>query len=143
MVAREGNVLKVPGTGSVAEVKGDEILGSYARFTQKGVTILGGGGTPTVLEAGTPLTVSGTAKKYKGVAAADVDGTTDPVCIGILRKGVDATNSDMLANYVASGIVKTSALKLANGTAMNATQIGNLATLLNGRVDSVHGYLIF
>lgn len=140
MVSREGNVLKVPGTGSVAEVKGDEILGSYARFTQKGVTLLANGG---VLEAGTPLTVSGTAKKYKGVAAADVDGTTDPVCIGILRKGVDTTGSDVLANYVASGIVKTSALKLANGTAMNATQIANLATLLNGRVDPVHGYLIF
>jgi hypothetical protein len=140
MVAREGNVLKVPGTGAVTEVKGDEILGSYAAFTQKGVTLLAGSG---VLEAGTPLTVSGTAKKYKGVAAADVDGTDDPAIIGILRKGVDTTGSDMLANYVTSGIVKTSALKLANGTAMNATQIGNLAAALNGRVDTVHGYLIF
>lgn len=140
MTAREGNVLKVPGTSAKVEVKGDEILGGYASLTQKGVTILSGAG---VLEAGTALTVSGTPKKYKGTAAADVDGTTDPVCIGILRNAVDATSTDVLANYVSSGVVKTSALKLANGTAMNTTQIGNLATLLNGRVDTVHNFLIF
>lgn len=140
MTAREGNVLKVPGTSTKAEVKGDEILGSYAAFTQKGLTILAGSG---VLEAGTVLIDSGTAKKYTGATAADVDGTTDPVVRGILRKPVDATTGDVLANYVASGVVKTSALKHKDGTALNSTEIANVAASLGGRVDSVFGYLIF
>lgn len=137
MVSREGNVLHVPGTGSVAEVKGDEILGSYARFTQKGLTILGGAGGAGVLEAGTVLKASGTAKKYVGATAA----TDTPV--GILRKAVDATSGDMLANYVTSGIVKTSALKYANGSAVPQADYAAIATALNGRIDAVQGWLIF
>lgn len=140
MADREGNVLKVPGTSSVAEVKGTEILGSYARFTQKGLTILSGSG---VLEAGTVLVTSATAKKYRGTVAADTDGTADPPVIGILRKGVDATSKDMLANYVASGIVKTASIKHANGTALSAAELARVATSLSGRVDDVHGWLIF
>lgn len=140
MAEREGNVLKVPGTGAVAEVKGDEILGSYARFTQKGLTLLKDNGT---LEAGTVLVASGTAKKYTGATAADMDGTTDPPVIGILRKGVDTTGKDMLANYVTSGIVKASMLKHKDGSALSAAEVGRVATSLNGRVDSVHDYLIF
>lgn len=140
MVAREGNVLKVPGTSGTPEVKGDEILGSYARFTQKGVTLLKDSG---VLEAGTVLVASGTAKKYTGATAADMDGTTDPTPIGILRKGVDTTGQDKLANYVNSGIVKTGKLKHADGTALSAAEIARVATALGGHVDAVHGYLIF
>jgi len=136
MADREGNVLHVPGTSAKAEVKGDEILGSYARFTQKGLTILSGAG---VLEAGTLLKVSSTAKKYNGVANAA--GISSTVCI--LRKAVDATSTDMLANYVASGIVKTSALKYANGAAVASSDLDDVATALNGRIDPVHGYLIF
>lgn len=134
MAAREGNVLKVPGTGSVAEVKGTEILGSYARFTQKGLTILKGTGT---LEAGTLLKVSATAKKYAGsTAKADVH-------VGILRKSVDISQSDVLANYVTSGIVKVGELRYANGTVVPAADLPDIATALNGRIDTVHGYLIF
>jgi hypothetical protein len=140
MTAREGNVLHVPGTSSKAEVKGDEILGSYARFTQKGLTIKSGSG---LLEAGTVLVDSATAKKYKGAAAADIDGTSDPEVRGILRKAVDATSTDMLANYVASGVVKTAALKHADGTALSSAEIDRVATSLNGRVDDIHGFLIF
>lgn len=140
MADREGNVLKVPGTGSVPEVKGTEILGSYARFTQKGLTLLADSG---VLEAGTVLIASGTPKKYQGAAAADMDGTADPAVVGILRKGVDTTGTDVLANYVNSGVVKTSALKHADGTALSAAEVARVATSLNGRVDDIHGYLIF
>lgn len=140
MVAREGNVLKVPGTSGTPEVKGDEILGSYARFTQKGLTLLANSG---VLEAGTVLIASATPKKYTGAAAVDMDGTTDPAVIGILRKAVDTTGEDKLANYVNSGVVKTAKLKHADGTALSADEVGRVATALNGRVDSVHGYLIF
>lgn len=140
MTAREGNVLHVPGHTTKAQVGGEEILGSYARFTQKGLTVLSGSG---VLEAGTVLIDSGTAKKYKGAAAADMDGTTDPTFRGILRNAVDATATDMLANYVASGVVKTAALKHADGTALSAAEIDRVAAGLNGRVDAIHGYLIF
>lgn len=134
MVAREGNVLKAPGTGGTPETRADEILGSYARFTQKGLTIKNGSG---LLEAGTLLRVSGTAKKYEGATAS-----TDTF-VGILRKGVDATDSDFLANYVSSGIVKLSALKYADGTAVPSADYAAIATALNGRVDAVHGYLEF
>ena len=134
MAAREGNVLKVPGTGSVAEVKSDEILGSYARFTQKGLTLKGGSG---VLEAGTLLKVSSTAKKYEGsTAAADAH-------VGVLRLAVDTSDGDHTANYVTSGIVKLSKLKYANGTAVPSGDYAAIATALNGRIDAVHQYLVF
>lgn len=139
MTAREGNVLKVPGTGATAEVKGDEILGSYARFTQKGLTLLKT--TGRVYEAGTLLKVSGTAKKYTGVADATDLGTA--TVVGILRKPVDVNDSDMLANYVTSGIVKADKLKYADGTAVAAADVDDVATALGGRVDTVHNYVIF
>jgi len=135
MAAREGNVLRLPGRTVGPEVKGDEILGSYARFTQKGLTLLKGT-AGQVLEAGTLLKVSGTAKKYTGsTAAADAH-------VGVLRKGVDIT-TDMAANYVTSGIVKLSALKYANGTAVPSADYAAVAEALNGRIDPIHGYLIF
>lgn len=137
MTAADGNVLKVPGTGSTPEVKGDEILGSYARFTQKGLTLKQTANR--VYAAGTLLKVSSTAKKYDGVTdAAGVANT-----VGILRKPVDVSKTDMLANYVASGIVKLSKLKYADGTAVASGDYAAIATALNGRVDNIHGYLIF
>jgi hypothetical protein len=138
MTAREGNVLKVPGHTTKTEVKGDEILGGYAQgITQKGLTIKAGSG---VLEAGTLLKVSSTAKKYEGVAAAaGISGT-----VGILRKGVDASGAtDVLANYVGGGNVKVSALKYADGTSVGASDLAAVATALKGRIDAIHGYLIF
>lgn len=136
MADREGNVLKVPGTGQVAEVKGDEILGSYARFTQKGLTLEMT--AATVYEAGTVL-VAGSNKKYKGAADTLAAANT----VGILRKGVDVSTKDVLANYVASGIVKADKLKYADGTAVPEGEVAAIATALNGRVDLVHNYLIF
>lgn len=140
MAAREGNVLKVPGRTIGTEVKGTEILGSMARFTQKGLTLLKGTG---VIEAGTLLKVSGTAKKYTAVTAADLTGTPTITIAGVLRKGVDVADSDMLANYVTSGIVKVSMLKKADGTVLTGPELAAVAALLNARVDTVHNYLIF
>jgi hypothetical protein len=135
MVAREGNVLKVPGTSGTPEVKGDEILGSYARFTQKGLTLKANSG---VLEAGTLLKASTTAKKYDGVAdATGISGT-----VGILRKGVDTTGQDRLANYVRSGIVKAGKLKYASGAAVASADYAAVATALGGTYDAIHGYII-
>lgn len=135
MVAREGNVLRPPGTSGTPEVKGDEILGSYARFTQKGLTLKANSG---VLEAGTLLKVSSTAKKYDGVVnAAGASGA-----VGVLRKGVDTTGQDKLANYVNSGVIKLAKLKYANGAAVGAGDYAAIATALGGKIDAVHGYLI-
>jgi hypothetical protein len=137
MADREGNVLKVPGTGAVAEVKGDEILGSYARFTQKGLTLKQT--ASRVYKAGTLLKVSSTAKKYDGVVnAGGISGT-----VGILRKPVDVSTEDKLGNYVASGVVKLSKLCYADGTAVDSGDYDDVATALNGRIDAIHGYLIF
>lgn len=135
MVAREGNVLKVPGTSGTPEVKGDEILGSYARFTQKGLTLKANSG---VLEAGTLLRASGTAKKYEGVPNAAAIAST----VGVLRKGVDTTGQDKLANYVRSGVIKAGKLKYADGSAVAAGDYAAIATALNGSYDPIHGYII-
>lgn len=135
MVDREGNVLKVPGTGAVAEVKGDEILGSYARFTQKGLTLLKDNG---VIEAGTVLKVSGTAKKYMPAAKADVANA-----IGIIRKGVDTTGADKLANFVVSGIIKGSKIKYSDDTnGLTTGELQALASALGGHYDPVMDYVI-
>lgn len=139
MADREGNVLRPPGMGEVAEVKGDEILGSYARFTQKGLTLKADSG---VLEAGTVLKMSSTSKKYDGATAANVGAAGTGTVVGVLRKGVDTTGADKLANYVPSGVIKASKLKWADGTPLTDAEVADLALTLNGSVDKVHNYLI-
>jgi hypothetical protein len=79
MVDREGNVLKVPGSSVKAEVRGDELLASYARFTQKGVTLKAGQG---VLELGTPLARETSTKKY--VKYAGAASTNEVQSVGIV-----------------------------------------------------------
>lgn len=69
--AREGNVLKVPQITTVAQVGGEEILGSYARFTQKGGTLASGQG---IVEAGQVLAYNPATKKWIKYA-----GTSDEV----------------------------------------------------------------
>lgn len=135
MADATGNVLKVPGYTQGPSVGDDEILGSYVRFTQKGLTLLKT--TGRVYQAGTLLKASATPKKYDGATAA-----TDTI-VGILRKPVDVGTEDKLGNYVASGAVKLSKLKWANGTAVASTDYAAIATALNGRIDNIHGYLIF
>ncbi len=135
MTDREGNVLRVPSVTQGATSTTDEILGSYARFTQKGLTLKQA--TGVTLEAGCLLKPSATAKKYAG---ATLPGDT---IVGVLRKGVDLDKEDHTANYVASGVVKLSKLKYANGTAVPSGDYATIATALNGRIDTIHGYLIF
>lgn len=130
-----GNVLRPPSTSQKGPTTADEILGSYARFTQKGLTILSGAG---FLKAGTVLKVSATAGKYTAANKAD----TAP--IGILRKDVDAATSDMLANYVVSGIIKGSKVKYADDQdGLTAAELTTLANQLGGRYDAAMDYLIF
>lgn len=136
-----GNVLKVPGTSGKGPTTDDEILGSYARFTQKGLTLLKDNG---VLKTGTVLKVSGTAKKYTGAAKADVTGTLNVGAVGILRKDVDTVGEDKLGNVVLSGIIKGSKIKYTDDQdGLSASELALLAGALNGRYDAVFDYLIF
>ena len=135
MANNEANVLRVPGvSGPTTPTNAPEILGSYAKFTQKGLTIKSGAG---VLKAGTLLKLSGTANKYTGATA-----TSDTI-VGVLRKEVDATSEDKLGNYVVSGLVKTSELRFADGTVLTSGEVATVATALSGRVDTIHGYMSF
>lgn len=59
-----GNVLQVPGLTSKPLTDNDEILYSYVKFTQKGLTLLQA--ASTYYPTGTILVLSGTAKKYRG-----------------------------------------------------------------------------
>jgi hypothetical protein len=129
-----GNPLDPPGTSQVAEVKPGDILASYARFTQKGVTLKGGQG---VLAAGTVLGRETATKKYLAYDDANSPAGIG-VAKGVLRENVDTGPSgapkDKLGNIIMSGIVKYS--KLVGYDA-------NAGTDLNGRVDTDRDWLIF
>lgn len=146
-----GNVLKVPGySGPGTPTTDDEILASYAALTQKGLTLeKKTSGAGSLLLTGTVLVVSNTAKKYKGALKSEVANA-----VGILRKDVDLTTEDKLANVVLAGRVKGSKVKYIddNTTANSDTnpagyltiaELNSLATTLAGRYDVVHDMLIF
>jgi hypothetical protein len=137
MAANSGNILGIPGQTSTGEVREVEILGSYARLTQKGLTLKTA--TGTTLAAGTVLKVSLTAKKYAGAAKADV-----ATAVGILRKTVDISDSDVLANVVLGGVVKGATVKYTDDTdGLSGAELISLATALGGRYDATHDFLIF
>jgi len=129
-----GNILDPPGTGQVAEVKPGDILASYARFTQKGVTIKGGQG---LLAAGTVLGRETSTKKY--LAYNDSNSPAGiGVARGVLRENVETgtggTAKDKLGNIIMSGIVKYSKL-----VGIDANGIADL----NARADTDRDWLIF
>lgn len=72
---REGNVLYPPSRSQKPKVGGEEILASYARFTQRGCTLAmnasAGPGTDGVLPAGTYLVKIG--KKYAPYSGSGTD----------------------------------------------------------------------
>lgn len=134
-----GNVLRPPSTSVKAASTDDEILASYGGLTQKGLTILSGAGA---LQTGTVLKLSGTAKKYTAAVKADT-GTANR-CVGILRKDVDATSQDMLANVVLSGRIKGAKVKYSDDTdGLTTTELQTLATAMGGRYDTIHDILFF
>lgn len=131
-----GNVLNVPGTSGKGPTTDDEILYSYAKFTQKGLTLLKDNG---VLKTGTVLKVSGTAKKYTGAAKADVANA-----IGILRKDVDTTGIDKLGNVVISGIVKGAKLKYTDDQdGLSGAELVTLAGALGGHYNAVFDFISY
>jgi hypothetical protein len=141
-----GNVLNVPGTSGKVATTDDEILASYAGFTQKGLTLLkdaATGNTPaTLIPTGTVLKVSGTAKKYTAAVKADAPavGTAPtgylpaPAIVGILRKDVDTAGIDKLGNVVLHGVVKGAKLKYGDDiNGLTAGELQALAIALGGR----------
>lgn len=128
-----GNVLVTPGFEQRDEKKPEEILASYARFTQKGVTLLGGQG---ILPAGTALGRITASKKYALYDNGNDDGTED--CAGFLRQqtdtGTEAAPKDVLGNIVISGVLKNSKL---------SGEDANAITDLNARVDTARDWFIF
>lgn len=134
-----GNVLKVPGTSGKGPTTDDEILYSYAKFTQKGLTLLKDNG---VLKTGTVLKVSGTAKKYTGAAKADV-GTPANIA-GILRKDVDTVGEDKLGNVVLSGLIKGAKIKYTDDQdGLTSGELVTLATALGGKYNAIFDFISF
>jgi hypothetical protein len=134
-----GNVLNVPGTGGKGPTTDDEILYSYAKFSQKGLTLLKDSG---VLLTGTVLKVSATPKKYTGAAKADV-GTPANIA-GILRKDVDTTGVDKLGNVVISGLVKGAKIKYTDDTdGLSSAELVTLATALGGHYNTIFDFISF
>ena len=139
--SREGNVLLPPGLSVISEVKGDEILASYARFTQKGYTIKSGQG---IIPAGTVMYRETSSKKYV------IQNSGNGLARGILRKAVDTgasgAGADRLGNLVLSGIVKLSLMKDSLGAAIGSGSTPTLASVtsdLNARSDADRDWFIF
>lgn len=141
-----GNVLKVPGFTQGSATTEGEVLASYSGLTQKGLTLLKDE-TNLVLPLGAALKVSGTAKKYAWAAKADAANV-----VGILRKQVDVSSEDKLANVILAGRVKATEVCYSDdhttqnsdiGGYLSAAELGTLATALAGRYDAVHKILIF
>lgn len=126
-----GDIIPVPGTSGVSEVKPADILASYARFTQRGVTIASGSG---VVPAGTVLGRVTATKKYVPYTDAGTHGAGSDTAVGVLRQDVDATSEDRLGNIVVSGILFNS--KVQGETASAIAD-------LNARVDAANDLFIF
>jgi|SRR5215216_5598848 len=116
--------IPVPGFTSPTDTYVDpELLYSAVGYTQKGVTIASGQG---ILPIGTVLGRKTSDKKYYVYNNALSTGVE--VARGVLRRAVDTTSGDQLANMVIKGILKNS---LVSGS-----DAGALADL-NARQDTV------
>lgn len=118
--------IPVPGFQSPTATATDpELLYSYARFTQKGVTI---GANQGILPAGTVLGRKTADKKYYVYSNAAGDGTQ--TAIGVLRRAVDTDSGDQLGNIVISGILKLSMVSGADAAAL--TELGAVTDTVRG-----------
>lgn len=116
--------IPVPGFTSPTDTYVDqELLYSAVGYTQKGVTIAGGQG---ILPIGTVLGRKTSDKKYYVYNNGASTGVE--VARGVLRRPVDTTGGDQLANIVIRGILKNSLVSGADSAAL---------TDLNARQDTV------
>jgi hypothetical protein len=132
-MANSYEYLAVPSfSGEYGQYVSPELLYSYAKFTQKGVTLKGGGGE---LPLGTVLQkdANGKAVKY---------GSGTGKAIGFLRRGADtgaAGAPDQLGNCVISGIVKLELVVAANPAGTITAALGDL----NARQDDAYSFISF
>lgn len=129
-----GNIIEVPGTGQVAEVKPSDIIAAYNPAPLiKGRTIKGGAG---LIAAGTAMARQTSTKKGVPYASAGSDGAN--LCEGFLlesvQTGTGGTSADAMGNIVLGGVLKLSAL---SGLAAGAL------TTLNARSDYARDLFIF
>lgn len=126
-----GDVLQVPGTSEIAEVKPGDIIAAMGHgLYQKGRTLLKDQG---LLAAGTVMARVTASKKW---VAYNEAGTDDGrrVAAGILRENVQTDGEDVFGNIVFSGILKNSKLVGVDANAI---------TDLGARVDTNADTFIF
>lgn len=122
--------IPVPGFTSPTDTFVDpELMASMDGYLQKGVTVAAGQG---ILPIGTVLGRKTSDKKYYVYNNGASNGVE--VARGILRRPVDTSKGDQLANIVYRGVVKNSLVSGADSAAL---------TDLNARVDTVADLFIF
>lgn len=122
-MAYEYDKIPVPGFTTGNQTTDPELMSSMLGYHQKGVTIAAGQG---ILPIGTVLARKTSDKKYYVYNNAGSGGLE--VARGILRRAVDTSAGDQLANIVYRGVVKLSLVSGADSAAI---------TDLNARTDSV------
>lgn len=128
-MAEQFERLPVPGFTTGDVTKDPELMYSMAGYTQKGVTIAANQG---ILPIGTVLGRKTSDKKYYAYNNALSDGRE--TARGVLRKAVDTTGADQLANIVIKGILKNELVSGADAAAL---------VDLNARQDTVIGTFTF
>jgi hypothetical protein len=122
--------IPVPGFTSPTDTSVDpELMASMDGYLQKGVTVASGQG---ILPIGTVLARKTSDKKYYVYNNAGSGGLE--VARGLLRRAVNTTGADQLANIVYRGVVKNSLVSGADSAAL---------VDLNARVDTVADLFIF
>jgi hypothetical protein len=120
-----------------------ELLKSYHRFTQWGVTLAGGQG---VLPTGCALGQRTSNKKYYLYAAAASDGTQN--CVGFLRDSRDTGGpaspagkvaTDALGNVVVGGILDLTLLSGTDTTSLIGGTAGGIGSAATGVVTQLKG----
>lgn len=117
-----GSAFTVTFTGALADTNVAQMTKNAAGLT--------GGTSPDVTVA--TLTQGGTA------------GSATETALAILRKDVDATSQDMMANYVLHGVIKGSAIKFTDDAdGLTRLELKALALVLGGSYNAIHDTLSY
>lgn len=122
-----GNIIPAPGFFPGDTLTDDELLASYARFTQKGATLAAGQG---IVQLGTVMAQRTADKlwvKYNNAGSGGAE-----VARGVLRRAVD-TGTDTAGKRYQGNIVISGILKLDRVVGSDSAAL----TDLNARTDSV------
>ncbi|MFA7264887.1 MAG: head decoration protein [Candidatus Nanopelagicales bacterium] len=126
-----GNIIPSPGFWKGNTSYDPELLYSYARFTQKGVTLAAGQG---ILPLGTVLAQRTTDKKWVKYDNGGSDGAG--VARGVLRRGVD-TGTDAQGHTYQGNIVISGILKSQLVVGLDSAAIADLNARLDDSFDTL------